>query len=217
MKIVAISDSHDQHRQIEIPPCDILIVAGDFTCHRDPILENYEDFGEWLKGLPIKHEIVVAGNHDTLFDRIYDRDGVFDGKDFFDHFGATYLEDSCIEIEGLNIYGSPWTPEFNGWAFMKPDAELKEYWDKIPDDTDVLVTHGGPYGILDQNLEGQYCGSSSLLGRIHKLRNLKYHIFGHIHEAKGQHHSKELPATFINASQCDRLNNLVNKPVIIEI
>ena len=75
MRIVAFSDSHDNHRQITIPPCDVLIVAGDFTCHREAILKNYEDFAEWLEKLPIKYKIVIAGNHDTLFDQTFPRSG----------------------------------------------------------------------------------------------------------------------------------------------
>lgn len=210
MKIIAISDTHDNHRQIKIPEADMLIVAGDFTCHREPIIARYSDFHNWITEQPVKYKIVVAGNHDTLFEKQNDL-----ARQMFHN--VTYLEDSGVEIEGLKIWGSPWTPEFAGWAFMKPDHELEERWQHIPRDIDILITHGGPYGILDENLEGQYCGSSSLLKRIHELRNLKYHIFGHIHEAKGKHNCEELSPTFINASQCDRLNNLVNKPVVINL
>lgn len=206
MKICAISDTHDQHRKITIPEADILLVAGDFTCHREPILQKYTDFYEWLKEQPAKHKIVVAGNHDTLFEKQNDL-----ARKIF--IGVTYLQDSGVEIEGLKIWGSPVTPFFADWAFMEPDNMLKAHWDLIPNDTDILVTHGGPYGILDKtgDVYGNVsCGSKSLTVRLREL-NLKLHVFGHIHESYGKE------GVYVNAAQCDEMNNLKNEPIIIEI
>lgn len=218
MRIVAISDTHDNHRQIEIPPCDILIVAGDFTCHREPIREKYEDFREWLKEQPAKWKVVVAGNHDTLLEQI-------DGAEFFNGNGIWYLQDETLNIyiapedrkDGkafLRIYGSPWTPEFAGWAFMKPDEELKEYWDKIPEDTDILITHGPPLGFLDENSSGYFCGSKSLWDTL-QVKKPKYHIFGHIHESFGEYKSKNI--LFLNVAQTNVLNEIINDPVVIDL
>lgn len=204
MKIVAISDTHDQHKSIKIPKCDILIVAGDFTSHRDPVISDYQDFNDWLGDQPAKHKIVVAGNHDTLFEQrpVYAQALLTN---------AIYLQDSGTVIEGIKIWGSPWTPEFNGWAFMKPDEQLKEYWDKIPSDTDLLITHGPPKGILDVNIEGQECGSKTLRNRLESLR-LHAHIFGHIHEATGKEWKRVGVNTvcFMNVSQTNISNELEN-------
>ncbi len=205
-RIVCISDTHDQHEEVKIPEADLLIVAGDFTCHRFPILQNYIRFNEWLGKQPVKHKVVVAGNHDTLFQQQYGA-----GKSILTN--ANYLEDEGIELEGLKIWGSPWTPLFGDWAFMKPDKLLKPYWDAIPNDTDILVTHGGPFGTLDRT--GNYygsksCGSESLAERLKKLK-LKLHVFGHIHESFGQQ------GTSVNAAQCDEMNDLVNQPIVVDI
>ena len=89
------------------------------------------------------------------------------------------------------------TPIFGGWPFMKKDDMLSKYWNNIPDSTDILITHGPPYGILDNNGRGTFCGSKSLLERVQILKP-KYHIFGHIHESYGV--QKINSTTFINAS-----------------
>lgn len=213
MKIVAISDTHDNHRQIKIPDCDVLVVAGDFTCHRNPILANYVDFNDWLRVQPAKRKIVVAGNHDTLFEL----DNNFARSILTE---ATYLEDSGTVIDGVNFWGSPWTPFFANWAFMKPDEMLEEYWSKIPDETNVLITHGPGYGVLDTTFEygrspeGKHAGSFSLTERIVQLTkqdHLKAHIFGHIHESFGD------LEIFHNVAQSNVKNEIVNEPVIINI
>ena len=202
MKIVAISDTHDLHKEITIPECDVLIVAGDFTCHRVPIVYYYEDFNAWLGSVPAKHKIVVAGNHDTYFERYPN-----EARELLTN--ATYLQDSGIEIDGVKFWGSPWTPYFNAWAFMEPDPFLKKYWDKIPKDTDVLVTHGPPFGILD-SFDNNNVGSFSLLNKVTELDDLKLHFFGHIHESYGKE------GKFYNVAQCDGDYNITNKPVMVE-
>lgn len=203
MKIVAISDTHDQHRQIKIPNCDLLIVAGDFTSRRDPSIADYVEFNDWLHSQPAERIIVVAGNHDTLFEK---------RNEFAREIltNATYLEDSGTKIGGLNFWGSPWTPFFNHWAFMKPDEFLHEYWNEIPDFTDVLITHGPPWGVLDVNTDGENCGSFSLKEKLETLKP-KAHIFGHIHESKGKKDNS------YNVSVCDANYNPVNGVTIIEL
>lgn len=206
MKICAIADTHDNHRQIKIPECDVLIVAGDFTCHRSPVLANYVDFNDWLGEIPlsITRKLVVAGNHDTLFEKNPSL-----ARSVLTN--CTYLEDSGTSIEGINFWGSPWTPFFNSWVFMKPDEMLEQYWHRMPDETNVLITHGPSFGVLDKNDIGQNCGSYSLLERVSQLAQLKLHVFGHIHESFGTE------GKFINASQTDLWNRLVNQPVVIDI
>lgn len=210
MKIVAISDTHDNHRQIKIPECDVLVVAGDFTCHRHPILSNYVDFNDWLRVQPAKDKLVVAGNHDMLFESNPSL-----AREILSE--ATYLEDSGTTIRGVNFWGSPWTPFWASWAFMKPDEMLKEYWDKIPDETNVLITHGPAFGILDTTYqygktpEGKSAGSFSLMERIRELKQLQAHIFGHIHESYGSQ------GVFHNVAQSNVKNEIINEPVVIEI
>lgn len=182
MRLVCISDTHSLHRRIpDIPDGDVLIHAGD--CLGAGTLENVEDLNDWLGTLPHRHKIVIAGNHDWVFQEApaLARDALTN---------AIYLEDSGVEIDGIRFWGSPWTPTFLDWAFMLDRGQaLHDRWMQIPDDTDVLITHGPPKGIGDEALMGFRCqnvGCVDLLHRIEQMR-LKAHIFGHIHEGYGQY------------------------------
>lgn len=140
MKIVAISDTHQKHKDLKIPDGDILIVAGDISEGVYGI--SAEMFNIWLGKLPHKHKIVIAGNHDFYL------------QDFPDRIektlsNAIYLNESGVTINGVRIWGTPWSKWFYDWAFNIPRGTDAEYWKKVPDDTDILVTHGPPYGILD--------------------------------------------------------------------
>ena len=161
-------------------------------------------------------KIFIAGNHDTQIEK----------NPFW--VGSTkcvYLCDSGTEFEGLKIWGSPWTLTFPGInphcaAFMLPEAELEAKFAMIPDDTDILVTHGPPKGMLDRSIAGIQCGSQSLTNKIHRLQ-LRVHVFGHIHEAYGKEDCF-IPAynyigmcdcRFINCSHVNERYKPVNKPV----
>ena len=208
MKIVAISDTHGMHGNINIPDGDLLIHAGDFCSYGT--MQNLEDFCSWLKVLPHKYKIVVAGNHD----RIAQENFAFT-NDVIDSAGAIYLEDDLAIINGIKIYGSPWTPMFMNWYFMaNRGADIAKKWAKIPSDTDVLVTHGPPYGIMDEvNHLSQGC--EDLLNRIKEL-DLLVHIFGHIHEGYG---CRQMPFSpiMVNASICNDNYKPINKPIIFEV
>ena len=97
-----------------------------------------------------------------------------------------YLEDNSIELEGFKFYGSPWSPQFFNWSFMKSEHELEKIFRKIDYDTNFLITHSPPYSILDKTKNKKHVGSKSLLETIKDLPNLKYSTFGHIHESSGQ-------------------------------
>lgn len=178
MKIVAISDTHGLHLKMPVPPDgDVLVVAGDIL-RRKNNLHELEMFNYWLGLLPHTYKIVVAGNHDWIFES--------DPNAAKALTNAIYLQDSGFEIDGVNFWGSPWTPEFYNWAFMLPRGEaLAKKWARIPDETDVLITHGPPYGTLDVNLHGERCGCEALADRVSQLPNLKLHLFGHIHYSHG--------------------------------
>lgn len=184
-KIWHISDTHSYHGLLEAPSnIDIVIHSGDCSNYRDPYRNEFEvwDFIHWFSSLPIENKIYVAGNHDTSIER-----GLIKRQDFQKE-GIIYLENSSVEIGGLKIYGSPITPLFGDWAFMRNRAKIHKVWDSIEDDTDILVTHGPPKSILDsafrQNNIVELAGCSNLFKRIHNLPNLKAHLFGHIHNSK---------------------------------
>lgn len=223
MRIVCISDTHNQHRDLNIPKGDVLIHAGDATYQG--LSHEVEDFLNWFACQPHPFKILVAGNHDWLFQR-----HPMMARQLLDaHMGViTYLQDSGCEIGGLKVWGSPWQPAFCDWAFNLPrkGQALREVWNRIPMDTDVLVTHGPAYGILDQVMHMPAGGWDSTLGepdhlgceelRI-RIRTVKprLHVFGHIHGGHGIH--KDRWTTQVNASICDEGYRPVNAPVVLSL
>ncbi len=208
MRLVCISDTHGQHRSLPhpIPDGDVLIHAGDITEMGEN--EVLADFNAWIGSFPHKHKVVVAGNHDFSLER--DRE-----KSESLLTACTYLRDSAAEIGGLKFYGSPWTPTFLEWAFMLDRGEkIREAWDKIPAGTEILITHGPVYGILDRVYTGPLAGCEELLKVVQKLKP-QYHIFGHIHECYGT--TKIGDTTFVNASSCDYRYKPKNAPIVIDI
>lgn len=185
MKIWHFSDSHTYHGLLDIPKdIDIAIFSGDCSNPREPSINEQEvrNFITWYHKLDIKHKIFVSGNHDTSIEKGYIT------KDNFDQAGIIYLENDSIEIDGVKIWGSPITPNFGmGWAFNKSRETINRVWDTIPEDSDIVVTHGPPKGILDlsynRNNELEYCGCSALRKRILKLEP-KLSLFGHIHNCE---------------------------------
>jgi Icc-related predicted phosphoesterase len=210
MKLVCISDTHSLHRRIrEIPDGDVLIHAGD--CLGQGTLENIEDLNDWLGTLPHRHKILIAGNHDWAFQETPEQ-----AQQALTN--AVYLEDSGVEIEGIRFWGSPWTPTFLDWAFMLERGEpLQQKWQLIPENTDVLITHGPPRGIGDEanlGFKSQNVGCDDLLARIQELA-LKAHIFGHIHEGYGEYPQGQ--ATLINTSTCNARYEPLNSPIVLDL
>lgn len=179
MKIVAVSDLHGHLP--DIPPCDLLLLGGDLCPLVHHGIQRQADwilssFRAWLKKQPATKIVMVAGNHDFVFQH---------RRDWLSaDFPADYLEDSGIEHAGLRIWGSPWQPVFCDWAFNLTEAELAEKWARIPDNTDILVLHGPPHGYGDLTPRGERVGSPSLTRRIEEIRP-RLAIFGHIHEGRG--------------------------------
>lgn len=173
MKIGAISDLHGFTP--DIPKCDILIIAGDCTSWDFP--ENWVKFSNYVDSASCQHVILVAGNHDGALENYpLSTISLFDER-------VIYLQDKSVRIDGIKFYGSPWTPTFFDWYFMKGPDELAAEWAKIPEDTDILITHGPPFGILDC-VNGLCCGDQALMERVKSIKPL-HHIFGHIHEGAG--------------------------------
>lgn len=213
MRFCLVSDTHEQHVKVKIPQCDILIHAGDITYKGD--YNKFLAFDNWCQALldagTVKYEVVViAGNHDIKLET----NPEWARAQFS---AATYLEDKAVVIEGFKIYGSPWQPRFYDWAFnLDRGKALRDKWALIPEDTDILVTHGPPYGIGDRILEGEHVGCVDLLERV-KIVHPQLHVFGHIHEGYGMY-EHTLPGTlFVNASTCTRQYKPTNPPVIVDL
>lgn len=206
MKIVSLSDTHTKHRQITIPKGDILIYAGDFEI-RDTI--DLLEMKKWLEEQPHKHIITIFGNHDFTDQADTNRIRDFFGK------RINYLCNDSVEIEGLKIWGSSYSPLFSDWAWMKPDNYLKEIWDGIPKGTNIVVTHTPCYGILDQVLlKMESVGSRTLKDKIKEIKPA-IHLCGHIHESAGRYTDEK--TNYFNVSVLDDMYQLVNEPTIMEV
>jgi Icc-related predicted phosphoesterase len=204
VRIVLFSDTHGHYWQTDIPEGDILVFAGDFAGIGS--LDDLIDFNIFLDQLPHRHKIVVAGNHDFCF-----QEHPENSRRILTN--ATYLQDESVSIMGLIFYGSPWQPWFLDWAFnLKTAKELKEKWDLIPTNTDVLITHCPPYGYGDLNDMQEHVGDKELLMAIKRVKP-KISVFGHIHEGYGKW--KVGPTRLLNVSVCDGYNRLTNASVVI--
>jgi Icc-related predicted phosphoesterase len=208
VRIVCISDTHGQHAKLSVPDGDILIHAGDFAAFGDTPIEII-DFNQWLGTLPHRHKVVIAGNHDWMFER---HPGA--ARELLTN--AIYLENSGTELAGLKIWGSPVQPEFNNWAFnVARGAAIRRYWKMIPASTDVLITHGPPYGVLDTaHPTTAHLGCEELAEAVQQIRP-RLHVFGHIHGGYGE--AKADGTLFVNASVVDEAYHLVNAPQAFEI
>lgn len=200
IKIVVISDTHGKHHKLILPDGDIIIHCGDSTPsgkHSD-----IEEFLKWYGDLPYDRKILIAGNHDWGFETEPDKYK----QEIMDSYGITYLNDSGVKYQGLNIWGSPVQPEFCNWAFNRKRTleSIGKHWDKIPKNTDILVTHGPPANILDTVLRrNEAVGCHLLRQKIEEVRPV-LSVFGHIHEARGVLvDTKGSPITYCNASSLD--------------
>ncbi|MEM9919561.1 MAG: metallophosphatase domain-containing protein [Bacteroidota bacterium] len=207
MRCVAISDTHGQHSSLQLPPGDLLIHAGDVA--KAGGVNEIKDFLYWFAEQPHTHKVFIAGNHDFYFERAPESEITTLIPDTIH-----YLNDSSTLIEGIKIHGSPVQPWFLDWAFNRQrGADIDRHWQLIPEDTDILLTHGPPKNILDTTFRMQSVGCEMLAAKIEAIRP-KYNIFGHIHEAYGQ--LEQNGTTFINASVLNLRYQLVNAPVVFD-
>jgi Icc-related predicted phosphoesterase len=220
MRIVCISDCHG--RLPQIPACDLLLIAGDIT----PVSDHSEEFQKrwlqthfhpWLEKAPAIHVCGIAGNHDYIFQR----QPTWVPKDL----RWIYLQDSGTEIEGLKIFGTPWQPWFQDWAFNSPKENPEEFlaqkFSQIPDDTDILLAHGAPKGYGDMAPAGgpgagEHVGSSALLNRILEVCPALV-VYGHLHGGYGFYSipGEKRVITLANASVLDEKYQLANRPLEI--
>lgn len=184
MRLVCISDTHGVVYKT-LPMGDVLVHAGDFS--RMSVPSEIDDFAKWLASQPHPHKVVIAGNHDVPFET---NPGDAQQRLLVDPT-IRYLQDSGIEVDGVKFWGSPWQPRFYDWAFNLDRGEpLDRKWQLIPKDTDVLITHGPPWGTLDECPHFRWrqvtekVGCRSLAKHVARVKPA-LHVFGHIHESAG--------------------------------
>jgi predicted phosphohydrolase len=204
MRIVCISDTHEFHRDVEVPDGDLLIHAGDFTyfSKRPSMLFDFDD---WLGSLPHEHKVVVPGNHEFLLEDPQHRPAISN---------ATLLIDAGIEIEDIRIWGSPVTPLYGGAFGMSSGSDRKRVWAKIPDGTDILITHTPPFGFLDREAgSDEHQGCLGLMEAVLRVRP-RLHVFGHIHGSYGTYRNEN--TLFANAALFDELGGVERPPIVVD-
>jgi len=207
LRITHISDTHNKHNQLngKLPGGALLIHSGDFTSIGRK--HEVEKFIEWFDKQDYGHKVFIAGNHDLTFqsERLYEEKSAYFERRVFDTPGSKgkpdwlieilenlptgmyYLENSSIKLEGINIWGSPYSPSFGyGWAFNKDRGnDIAQCWNEIPMDADIVITHTPIYGYNDRaSNTNQNVGCADL---YHRLKEVQPHLHfcGHIHEAYG--------------------------------
>ena len=207
MRLVCISDTHSLHAGVALPEGDILVHAGD-VCNEGTFREAAEFF-RWFGAIgQYRERVLIAGNHDLVFE---DNPGAMLG---LVPDSVTYLNDSGAMVGGLKFWGSPVTPYFFDWAFNRHEHQIGPHWDMIPAETEVLVTHGPPLGVLDRVQSGEQVGCPLLLRRVQQIRP-KVHLFGHIHEGYGEVDQDE--TRFVNASVCTLNYEPNNLPIVVDL
>lgn len=211
LRVVCISDTHAMEDELEMPDGDLLLHAGDITNKGE--YDQLEKFNNWLENLDYERKICIPGNHDRTIPKYPEASEILTNCDL--------LIDSFTSFRGFKIYGSPWTPWFGGhyWVYnRKRGLSINDAWIKIPEDTDILITHGPPYGILDsvpRVNEGQGC--KDLLRAVRKIKP-RLHVYGHLHLQGGQQkHMFGSNTTFVNASVCTEDYEPINPIVVVEL
>lgn len=216
MRIWFISDTHGAHRDLDVPDVDMVIHCGDESNNRNPHQNHPHafEFFRWYRNLPIKHKVYVPGNHSTAV-----WFGLIDPGDFPE---IKFLIHQFAEIGGLKIFGSPYTPTFGDWAYMKKRSQMAAVWESIPEEVDVLVTHGPPKGVLDLTTDltdnrPVQVGCKSLMNAVLSVAP-RIHAFGHIHDEDTFLNYGVLKrdlTTFVNCSCMDLKYRLVHNGFIL--
>jgi len=166
MRLLHISDTHGKHRLLnDLPQADVIVHTGDITENGSE--EEVRDFIEWFGSLSYEHKLFIAGNHDVC---LYGAniEGLPDN--------LLYLCNNGIVLNGIKFYGVPMFPQDS------LDGELSELYYRIPDDTDILLTHQPPLGILDES-DGVNYGDYYLYKSILRVMP-SCHLFGHVHDTE---------------------------------
>ncbi|RVU85596.1 metallophosphoesterase [Leucothrix sargassi] len=202
MKITIISDTHLDHEKLGVMSGDVLIHCGDMFDLFEWDSRDFKAMDDWFGKQQFDVILCVGGNHDfDIEKRLEDTPQPFKN--------ATFLCDETYEHNGVKFYGAPWVPELYRHAFFKENDELEVEWEKIPEDTDVLITHTPPIGTLDESSKGRSFGCSYLAMHIDRVKP-RLHCFGHIHASSGV--LEKHGVTYINASMVNSDHQIIHEP-----
>lgn len=233
-----ISDTHQENiadiivtdlKTEDFGTLDLLFISGDLTYRGD--IDKLKRCAEQCEDLVshgfVKDIVVVPGNHDKTFQRPkivgLDKRSNWETPErahglFQNRKGVHLVIHRAIELQGLKIFGSPWTPWFHDWAYNYHEDKAEALWSEIPEDTQILVTHGPPFGFLDEVIDydkDRRVGCPVLLERIKAIPSIKYHLFGHIHEGYGKVVNDGV--TYLNSAIMNRAYLPTNRPQYFQI
>lgn len=206
MRVVMISDTHLRHSKVIIPDGDLLIHSGDALY--DGTRQEYKEFSQWFNDQPHKYKLYIPGNHDQFVEEHLEL--AREMSNFM------ILVNDTVVVNKYIIHGFPQTPLFGQWNFMLPrnGHELQTKIDMIPNDCDILISHGPAFGGLDRIKNGSSVGCELLAEKTKQMPNLKLHCFGHIHPSYGV---TEYEFTRVNAAICNDWLYVVNEPIVIDL
>lgn len=219
MNIWFISDTHNRHLELVVPKAEMVIHCGDESMQQNAALNELEArrFFDWFSSLDIPHKIYVPGNHSTAVER-----GLVRASDYP---GVHFLIHESLTCGGLRLFGSPYTPRFHDWAYMMKRGRLDAAWQAIPEETDILITHGPPQGILDLARDSAtkaliQVGCSALRRHVEDRVQPRIHAFGHLHDERGISNYGRFTrdaTEFINCACCNLSGELKHHGFVIEI
>ena len=190
-----MADTHGYHSRLSVPDGDVLIHAGDLT--QRGTLPQLAQVADWLRSLPHRRKIIIAGNHDFAFERT-----PTEAQALF--HGLTYLQDAQTTVDGLTFWGSPWQPWFHSWAFnLHRGPAIDAKWQLIPNGVDVLITHGPPKGFGDTIYNGDRVGCEDLTRQLNRIKP-RTHLYGHIHEDRGEWQAGATICRNVTVSECEQ-------------
>jgi len=222
VKFICMSDTHSRHEQMTVPSGDVILHAGDFSMMGR--VAEVQPFLDWLSALPHKYKVLICGNHDWLGEK---DPGLM--EQMCKDRGIIYLNDSGATVEGFKIWGSPVQPWFCNWAFNRVRGEeINKHWVLIPEDTDILITHGPPHKILDRvwhkwdiatnrpiKSHGyRHTGCEMLAKRIEVVKP-QMHVCGHIHCDRGIKIKDGI--TYVNAAIVDETYMVAHKCIEVNL
>jgi len=225
IRIVCISDTHTYHRHLKLPLGDILIHAGDFSF--GGFEEEIKSFSDWLATQnSFKHKIVIAGNHEITFDiereeSMKKRHTHLAEVDFRTNKAmlqnCIYLENESVNLYGYKFYGTPVQVPFHDWGFNRNEEERELIFAKIPNDTDILITHGPPFGAQDKVFPShEHVGDRLINKTLDRIEGGPlFNIFGHIHEDYGIDAIGD--TICLNVANCNYRYKINNPPMIIDL
>jgi Icc-related predicted phosphoesterase len=208
VRFLTTSDTHGAWPYPSSNPAskvDVLLHCGDLT--QVGGLPSFKRAIEDIKSVDAELKLVIAGNHDLELDESWVRENM--PEDMADHVECvTFMKEQ--EIDGIHyldegthtfilkdgrrfsVYASPYTPEFNGYAFAygKEEDRFNTGANFAAAGVDVVMTHGpplfpvNPEYDLDVGHDGTHCGCEKLANAVQRVKP-RLHCFGHLHEGRG--------------------------------